>query len=344
MIAHTMRKYFLHFLLLFPCALFSAQDKPSITVNNRVLATVHGKPISVIDVMKKLDLLFYRQYPEYIGSHEARYHFYMAHWQRVFNDLVDRELVVAEAEEKSFVVSNGDVREELEEIFGPDVMLNLDSAGLMLEDAWEMVKADILIRRMLYMQVHARVFPQITPKKIAEEYQKKIVGSGMSEEYAWSTISVRSQEKEAAANIAEAAYNLVVNEKVPLDELQKKLESAPCWNPQVSLSISPTFRQTLHNLTPQMRELFTMLAPGECSKPLLQTSKADQVPVMRLYVVHEKVAHTPPPLAEVESKLKEALTQELVAAGTQEYFARLRHHFDSSPEAFPTSFKPFELK
>src|SRR5262249_45381970 len=153
---------------------FIGEDaKSRFSVQNRVLATVNGNVISVIEVKKKMDMLLYQNFPQCLDVPEARYEFYSSHWRKVLSVLIYRELMLADAEAKGFPMSSGDVREELEEIFGPDVMLNLDNAGLTLDEAWQMVKADITIRRMLYYQVRMRVTPQITPSEIRKAYDEQ---------------------------------------------------------------------------------------------------------------------------------------------------------------------------
>ena len=293
-ILSLMRKRLLCIFFLFT----SLHAEPSsIVVHNQVLAKVHGKVISVIDVMKKLDMLFYRQFPEHIHSQEAKYQFYTTYWKGVFNDLIDRELVIADAEEKNFVVSNGDIREELEEIFGPDVMLNLDKVGLTVEDAWEMIKADILIRRMLYLEVRMRVFAQITPQTVKKAYEERVVTSNRNEECVWSTLSFRSDSPDVPlAAMADRAYTLLKQEKILPQEIQARLQALPEWDARTIVTISPQFRETLKNITPQMQQLFKEMSPGEYSKPLLQTSKNDGTPVVRIWAIHEKNRTEPPPL------------------------------------------------
>ena len=51
-----------------PAFMFNQEDKLELVVNNQILAKVNGKPISVIDIMKKMDLLFYRRFPQYTSS------------------------------------------------------------------------------------------------------------------------------------------------------------------------------------------------------------------------------------------------------------------------------------
>ena len=79
--------------------LFDKDNSPHLAVNNRILAKVNDKAISVVDVMKKMDVLFYREFPQYTSSMQARYQFYKANWKHVLEELVSKELVMADAEE-----------------------------------------------------------------------------------------------------------------------------------------------------------------------------------------------------------------------------------------------------
>ena len=96
-----MKKYLLLFLLLpvllsaLPEAdlLMGQEDDLQITLHNRVLANVNGKPVTVMDVVKRMDILFLRQFPEYANSIGARHQFYMANWKRTLSELIDKELI-----------------------------------------------------------------------------------------------------------------------------------------------------------------------------------------------------------------------------------------------------------
>ena len=63
-----MKKLFCIALILFVPHLqaqhsFMFGQEPKLQINNRILANVNGKPISVIDAMKKMDVIFFRQFP-----------------------------------------------------------------------------------------------------------------------------------------------------------------------------------------------------------------------------------------------------------------------------------------
>ncbi|MBA3815063.1 MAG: SurA N-terminal domain-containing protein, partial [Parachlamydiaceae bacterium] len=107
--------------------LFNTEQELQIVVNNRILAKVNGKAISVMDLMKKMDLLFYRQFPQYISSAQARYQFYQANWKHLLEEIIDKELILADAQDAKIPISAGDVRQEMEVLFGPNIISNLDN-------------------------------------------------------------------------------------------------------------------------------------------------------------------------------------------------------------------------
>ncbi|KAM9955010.1 hypothetical protein ACTFIW_000840 [Dictyostelium discoideum] len=63
--------------------------KDSITIDNQILATVRDHVITVLDLVKKMDMIFYRQYPEYRSSPEAGLQFYQTHWRAVLKEAID---------------------------------------------------------------------------------------------------------------------------------------------------------------------------------------------------------------------------------------------------------------
>src|SRR5580658_6057552 len=67
-------------------------EEPKIFVNNRILAKLNGKPISTYDLMKKMDLTFYREYPQYTSSTDARFQFYQMSWRYVLEEMIDKAL------------------------------------------------------------------------------------------------------------------------------------------------------------------------------------------------------------------------------------------------------------
>src|SRR3989344_4181227 len=91
-----------------PIAPFSAEGK--IAIHNTILAKAQGTTISVLDVKKKLDLLFHKNYPHLAQSNQARCQFYEASWRHVLMEMVDHQLILADAAARDVKVTDGEVR------------------------------------------------------------------------------------------------------------------------------------------------------------------------------------------------------------------------------------------
>lgn len=153
-------------------------DGGAILVHNAILAKINDEPISVLDVKKRLDMVFYRSYPHLVGSTQARLQFYQTQWRAALIEMIDQQLMLADAEEKKVPLSDGEIREEMESRFGPNIMLTLDKMGLGYEETWKMVKNDLIVQRMSWWFIHAKAMSQVTPQDIRASfhlYLKKIL-------------------------------------------------------------------------------------------------------------------------------------------------------------------------
>ena len=63
-------------------------------------------------------------------------------------EMIDGELILADAADKEIKLTDGEVREEIERRFGPSVSVTLDKIGLTQEEAWRLVKNEMIVQRM----------------------------------------------------------------------------------------------------------------------------------------------------------------------------------------------------
>ena len=322
--------------------------EPYVVVNNRVLAQVNGKAITVRDLTKKMDMIMLRQYPEQFASSQIRYEFYQANWQKVLSDLVNRELVQLAADELNWPVPQGDIRQEMEEIFGPNVRLNLENANLTYDEVWQMLRADITIRRMLSLQVNSRVFSEITPERIKKAYEAYVKDGGDRSEYCYRMITLKAKSKQKAMEAAVFAHKLLQEKKASLETLQEILKKEKYLSDEVTLAISSSLQQKQEMLAEQVKSVVSKLAEGGLSEPQEQISRLDGVPVVRLYLLEKKSEATPKSFVELEAVIRENLIRERVEEETEKYFANLRKHYDVRLEdvqkEFPQGFTPFALR
>lgn len=350
-----LRVFFLIALLPFSyshadSSLFGGSAKEQqIMVNNRILAKVNGKAISVIDLMKKMDMLFYKEFPEYTSSAAARYQFYLANWKHVLTEIIDKELITADAAESKLVVSPGDVRQEMETLFGPNIISNLDKIGLTFEEASQMVMADITLKRMMYFRVQSKAIAQATPQKIREFYDKISKDLVRDNEWVYRVITIRHKDSSKAAEAAHAAQNFLKEDSVPFDELSEKWKEFTLNSPKApTVTVSEEFHTKEKQLSDSFKKTLITLKPDSYSDPISQKSRSDNSTVVRVFYLKNMIPGGVVPFNELEGKIKEKLIEEAMEKESKAYLARLRQHFDAQDgliEGLKNSdYQPFVLK
>jgi hypothetical protein len=322
-----------------------AEDLPShragIVVENRILASVRGETITVIDVLKKMDMVFRQQFSQYRHVPEARCQFYRQNWQNVLNELVDRQLILSFSEEKHFGVTNGDVREEMEEMFGPNMMMNLYEDGLSLNEVFEMVKADILLRRALSFYVHGPVLASITPEVLRAAYSKRVEQIRQKQGWVWRAVTVKSTTGDCPKDAADHVWKL-------LEQDHQSLEILLAGHPEgIEVSVSQPFRSEQQEVSPNVRQILEGLAIGSFSEPQATTSRSDNHQSWRCYTVDDRIEPTIPLFTELEPALREEIAAPQISKRTVEFFDDLKKqyhvkHLLSSEQL--TTFEPFVLK
>ena len=291
--------------------LLGQEEDFRIVVNNQILAKVNGKAISVLDVMKKMDMLFYRQFPEYTSSVQARYQFYLVSWKRVLQDLIDKELIMADAEESKVQVSGGDIRQEMELFFGPNIHANLDKVGLSFEEAYRMGQSDILLKRMLYLRSHMKALKQVTPQVIKNAYEEYAENNIIPAKWVYKVISVRDTNPTFGAEAANQAYKQLTEENRPLDDLKIKLLKLASVAPSTSINISDEIQNIDSELSPNYKDILSQLSNNSYSHPIAQKSRQDGSTVFRIFYLQNMTPSQKVPFSDMETPIKDKLLDEI---------------------------------
>lgn len=315
--------------------LLQKDDHLKIVVHNRVLANVNGNPITVIDVVKRMDILFHKQFPEYSHSVNARYQYYEANWKHTLNELIDKELILADSKEVKMEISPADVRQEMEDLFGPNIIINLDKIGISLDEATKIVQGDIAIRRMMYLRVTSKALGKVTPQSTRELYDEYVKLNTKPPTYTYKVATIR--DPNAGKEIAEAVSSQLKSNKT----LEEAISGV------TGVTVSETFTHTEKEIAPQNLEVIKTLKAGEASLPQAQKSRADNSMVYRIFVLNEFNPGGAPSYMEVEPKLKEGLLNKFMDEEHETYIKRLRRHYamrDADIKALvPSDYKPFSL-
>jgi hypothetical protein len=299
--------------------------------------------------MKKMDMLFYRQYPQYTSSAAARYQFYLANWKYILTELIDKELIVADAAESKLVVSAGDVRQEMEQLFGPNIIENLDKVELSFDEAYQMVLADITLRRMMYFRVQSKAMTQATPQKIREYYDQIAKTTIRENEWIYRVVTVRHKDSTKAAETANTVKNLLDEDKIAFADLPAKLKEMIPESPrQPTVSISEEFHTNEKELSDSFKKTLETLTPDSYSLPLSQKSRADNSTVVRIFYLKEMTPGGAIPFKELDAKIKSILIEEAMEKESKAYLTKLRQHFDTQEgliqELIDSDFQPFVLR
>jgi hypothetical protein len=322
-----------------------------IEVNNRVLACPNKKPISVLDLMRRLDVIFLQQYPELADSTAARFRFYQSGWRVVLETLIDEELILADAEEREVTVNEADIHQDLESSFGPDVVRTLDQLGITYDEAREMAKREITVDRMKGGMIGARVYNSVNPAMVEAAYRKFIAEATSQDEWHYRVLSVRHPDRQKALQAANVAEELIRDSAlIDLESIARQLTDKRQRgeiDARTQVSVSELEKRTLASLASSHRDVIEGLKKGAVSEPVGQVSRVDRCMAYRIFHLVDFVPKPPPSFREVEDQLRNQLMNDIYRDEYDKYVNRLRFLHgvteDYLAQMVPKDFQPFTL-
>lgn len=321
--------------------------EPEILLNNRVLATVNGKTITAFDVMKKMEIYFTRSYPDESKSPDSRYQFYSQHWKTVLNQLIDNELLLADAEKLQLKVPDAKIRELIHERFGPNVMASLDNLQLSYDEAWKMIHDEIATQQISWFRIYKKAQDRIGPQDVKVAYVGYLKENPPQELWRYQVLSIRAKTEKLGDVYAQKAQALIHNEPLPFDTLAQKLRDEGSAEQSLQINLSDEYCVNDKDLSSSHKMVLASLTPGSYSEPVFQTSRKDRSTVHRIFYLKDHSVEAPPPFNSVYEKLMDALVQKEVENEYPTYLSKLRKQFnfdDKSLDAIPGDFQPFSLQ
>lgn len=333
------------FLLLLTCSLHAAPAH--IEVNNRVLACVNAKAITVVDVMKKMDMVFLKHFPEYTSSPHARIQYYQINWKPTLQELIDKELILADALENKVPLTAGDVRQEMESLFGPNIIANLDKIGLSFDEAFKIVQGDLLLRRTMMIRVNSKAMRTVTPQIIREAYNEFAAKNVKEAAWRYRVLTIRNSDPTSGAESANLAYRLLTEDNIEPNALSKKLKSLHAED-KSSFSLSDSLYHTENEMADLIKSTIKEMEAGSISMPIAQKSRADKSTLFRIMILDEKIPAGAVPYSEMETQIKNDLYEKAIGRESDLYLKKLRAHYaiseDYIKEMVPEDFEPFTLR
>lgn len=324
----------------------ASMEPKEILINNRILAIVGDKPISTRDVVKQLDFVFHKQYPQYENSLAARYQFYNSSWKYVAQDLLNKELVLADAADVKFPITHGEVREEMENAFGPNVMATLRKMGMSYDEAFKLMREDILLKKMMTYRVNVKALHTIGPKEVKAAYQEYLSQFPPKTFWDYQILTVRGNDERAVTAVARQAHALLLANRYSLDEVKDKLSSGALPS-HVTISVSAPMQQDSESIADSISDTLTSMEPGQFSTPIAGISRADKKPMERIFFLRGMTKENPPSFADKEKELESQLFQQAMAKEGDRYMQFLKERFGNQFDLealVPADYHPFSVR
>lgn len=320
---------------------------PKIAVDNRVLTVVRDRPITVLDVMKRMDLVIQENFPDIIDNLPMCYQFYAGQWKVTLDRMIETELMLADAESIEVTVTDGEIRETMQERFGPNIIATLDKLGFSYDEARKLIHDELIQQRMSWFRFQSQALMRVHPVEIKEAFQKHLKENPPKETWQYHVISVRDANREAGEKIAAAAYQLMALAKEDLDTLPTRLAAMNPENKN-NVQISQLIEVDNKNLSNSHREILELLTPGSYSNPIAQTSRADQAIVHRIFYLIDHVKNDPPVFKEILHDLEMQLVMNEIQKNQAQYMKKLKkrlaHEYTKLEDMVPIDFQPFVLQ
>jgi len=328
-----------------PPSFLNNSQHPKIGVKNTILAKVNGKTISVIDVMKKMDIIFHKNFPDLVDSEQTRYQFYISSWKHVLNEIVNSQLILADAESKEVKVEDAEIRKEVDKKFGPNVMLNIDSIGITYEEAWQMAKEDILVQKMNWFRVNAKAYQSVTPEELRKEYVSYLKENPPKKEWEYETISIRSDSKELSERVANDVAKFI-NRNPEISRIKEHVNELNKADSSCKISVSKEYKAKEEELSQNYQNVLKSLKKNTFSEPMLQDSRNKKSYCYKLFHLKNYVEENPVAFESLYNKLEERILQKAVTNQSKKYIDKLREFYcyDQQKIELPKDFTPFVLE
>lgn len=321
---------------------YGSSHTPQLMINNRPLAKINGKVISLYDVIKKMDLFLFEYAPEATLLSAEKYQFYMSRWETTLDEMIADELILMDAAKKEVKISDGEVREMLQERFGPNIRASLDKVNLEYDEARDLIRSNLIVNQLIGMKVHAKAFHIVTPELIKEAYTSYVTDHPPQEQWKYQVLSIRGEDPILCGTVAQKAYEALLEKKQSLDTIATALEAE-----EVTLNASEDYLGETKKISKAHFEVIQSLTPGSISKPISQVSRYDKSGVLRIFHLKDVTKSLPETFDEMHDTLKNQLLFQTSDSEKKHYIESLSKRFGYATHSpkflLPEDYHPFLL-
>lgn len=320
--------------------------EPKILIENSIIANVNGTTISMLDVVKKMDLYFLKAYPNLENAKSQKFQFYNSSWRYFLSEIINAELMIADSKEKEIVITDGEIREEMEKRFSPNIMLTLDNINLSYDDAWDMIKRELIVQRMSWFYIHSKALQEVTPHDIRLAYQEYLNKNPPTTLWTYRVISFNESVEGKGIETADELYRLLTKAKP--EDLEKFITDLKDTFSDVKIQLTSEYHNNSEDISKSHKDSLKTLTDNSYSKPISQPSRSTNKLVTRIFYLKNSSINNPSTFSEMSNELKNQLIQKQAQKQSEIYIVKLKERYgynnNMSITQFPKDFQPFQLK
>lgn len=348
--------YFSFILTLFTFFMLNSSDllpqDPSqgkVVIKNRILAKVRDKSISVMDVVKQMDLIFKRSFPQYQTIPQARYEFYSSSWKQILDELVDKELVLFDSEDAKIEISSGEIRQKLETQFGPNVVSTLNTLGIGFDEALQLTKQDLMMKRTIEARVQLKAFQKANTGALKNYYQTHIDDFTQKAYLEYKVLSFRGFQKAKVEEAAKLLHKKLTKNEISFENgsLEEYLERQKSKDSSVKFLLSELYETPVEELSEKYAKALKTIPEGGYTAALEQDNRSKREHLYRLFYLKKIHKESVTPFKKAEARIRNILVEQASQEYTKEYVERLRKQAKLGPnglfQPLPENFEPFSF-
>ncbi|NGX36086.1 MAG: hypothetical protein K1000chlam1_00923 [Candidatus Anoxychlamydiales bacterium] len=321
------------------------ESSAKINVKNTILAKVEDIPISAYDVMKKLDLVFNRSFPDLVDSATSRYQFYVSGWPQMLDEIINNKLMVLDATKKELKLQDAELREEMEARFGPNILLKLQTLGLTYDEAMINTKEEMIIQRMVYYFVKSKADQKLTPSAIRNAYRLYCNENPAHKIYSYHVISIRSKDENISKKASQNVLTILKEKDIDTKDFETTFKGLEKDYKGCTINTSKLFKQSSKDLAPSHQKTLSNLEKNTFSESISQTSRFNNQKVDRIFYLKDLEEIDLKTFDEMSKQLKDDLLQTYLITESQEYFSKLKNQYHvEKNQHISKDFMPFILE
>ncbi len=298
----------------------------------------------MLDVVKQMDVYLSQYYPQYLDAEEAKIQFYNVQWKPTLQRMIDQELMMADAESREVKATDAEVREEIQNRYGPNVMGSLDKLGISYEEAKKMVYQDLVVQKIQWLRVTSKVLARVTTEVIKKTFDEYLIKNPPKEMWTYQFLTLRFDEIDTAMSQAEQIKDLQETSSsllsVAADLFKQKLPETE-WT---HFSLSSELQLEEKELSEAHRDVLAKMTVNDWSKPIVQQSR-DGSQVVRIFHLKSHTKQETPLFETMANGLRQEILNQYAEKEMDVYLARLHQRFNYNNDSLdiPPQFEPFSF-